>query len=70
MWCPLPIKMVQLRQIFTDMLKSLSQMLRIFMCLGQCTIILFDFPHRTTQLPCRHSTENNVCTGSERSDVL
>jgi len=25
---------------------------------------------RTTQLPCRHSAENNVCIGSERSDVL
>jgi len=70
MWCPLHIKMIQLRQIFADTLKSLLQMLQIFVCLGQCTIILFDFPQRTTQLPCRHSRENYVCTVSERNDVL
>jgi len=70
MQCTLPIEMIQPRQIFADTLKPLLQMLRIFMCMGQCTIILFDFPQRTTQLPCRHSRENYICTGSERNDVL
>jgi len=70
MQCPLPINMIQLRQTLADTLKSLLQMLRIFTCLSQCTIILFDFPQRTTQLPCRHSRDNYVYTRSERNDVL
>ena len=74
MWCPLPIKMIQLRQIFVDTHKLLLQMLRTFMCIFQClgqrTIILFDFPQKTTQLACRRSKGNYIWTGSERNHVL